>query len=379
MSVIVNIGGDLCIEPAYLEKDLLSDDIKAVYRSADINIVNLECPVNKHGDKHKIIKHGPHLQTTTKIFDHLRQLNITAVTLANNHLLDYGEKGVHDTIEECKKNGILFVGAGANLFEAANHIVIEKNNIKIAILNFCEHEWSIATDETAGANPLDIIDNIAAIKKAKQSADIIILVIHGGNEYYGLPRPGIKKLFRFFAENGADAIISHHTHSISGYEVHNNVPILYGLGNMLFTRNSSYDCWYTGLTAKLVIDKNKPVQFSLIPTQQSKDDHTVSVLQNEQKTAVIKKTEQLSSIIADDTKLNKEWNELVEERTAQYLYQFSPVPAMPGRYVKSTLRRMGLVNTFMHSKYLAGVINYITCESHLDLATKALKKKLLKK
>lgn len=379
MSVTINIGGDFCIEPSYLNRELLRDDIKALYRNADINIVNLECPVNEHGNTYKIVKHGPHLQTTEKIFAHLRQLNITAVTLANNHLLDYGEQGVVSTLNACTINGTAYVGAGGDLQEAAASLVIEKNNIKIAFINCCEHEWSIATQDTAGANPVDIIDNLAAIKKARQSADFVFVIIHAGNEYYNLPRPGIKKLFRFLAENGADAVISHHTHCFSGYEVHNNVPILYGLGNMLFTRKSEYESWYTGLTAQLKIDRDKPVQFSIIPTKQSKEDFSLSLATEKEKKEILEEAEKLSLVIADDGLLKKEWNNLVEKRMAQYLYQFSPVPAMPGRYLKSALRRMGLVNTLTPPEYLTGVINYITCESHLDAAQQALKKKLFKK
>jgi len=379
VSVTINIGGDFCIEPGYLGKPLLGDDIKALYKNADINIVNLECPVNEHGDDHKIIKHGPHLQTTEQIFEYLTQLNITTVTLANNHLLDYGEEAVDATFRACHNNGISYVGAGADLQEAAECIIIEKNDIKIALLNFCEHEWSIATTDTAGANPIDIIDNLAAIKKAKAAADMVLVIIHAGNEYYNLPRPALKKLFRFFADNGADAVVSHHTHTISGCETYNNVPIIYGLGNMLFTRKTGYAGWYTGLTAQLTVEKNKAVQFTLVPTKQSKEDFTLSVTAGKEKEEVLQETAALSAVIADDLKLEQAWNSLIEKRMPQYLYHFSPVPAMPGRYVKSALRRMGFVNTLTPPEYLTGVINYITCESHLDMARQVLKKKLFKK
>ena len=258
MSVTVNIAGDFCIEPNYIGKDLLTDGIKELYKATDINIVNLESPVNKNGDSYKIIKHGPHLQTTEKIFDYLHELNITVVTLANNHLLDYGVQGIETTLEECKKNNILSAGAGINLNEAGKHIIIEKNNIKIAVVNFCEHEWSIATDETAGANPLDIIENLKQIQQAKATANFVLVIIHGGHEFYNLPSPRMIKQYRFFAENGADAVIGHHTHCVSGYEIHNNVPIFYGLGNMLFTKQNEEPGWFTGLTVQLMLEKGQP-------------------------------------------------------------------------------------------------------------------------
>jgi len=233
MSVTVNIAGDFCITPAFVKKDLVQEQVKEIFNSSSINIVNLECPVNNGGEKYKIIKHGPHLQTTEQIFDHLKALSISAVTLANNHILDYGEQGLNTTLEACKRNNIAAAGVGKDLKDAAKFIIIEKEDYRIAIVNFCENEWSIASDETPGANPLDIIENIRQIKKARTEADFVIVIIHGGNEYYNLPSPRIVKQYRFFAENGADAIISHHTHCVSGYEVYNKVPIFYGLGNML--------------------------------------------------------------------------------------------------------------------------------------------------
>lgn len=379
MSVTVNIAGDFCVTPAFVNKQLIADAVKEVFSSSSINIVNLECPVNKHGEKYKIIKHGPHLQTNEHIFDHLKILNITAVTLANNHVLDYGVPALNDTLEECRKNNIASVGVGKNLQEAAMFTIIEKDGLRIALVNFCENEWSIATDETAGANPLDIIENVAQIKKAKKEADFVIVIIHGGNEYYNLPSPRVVKQYRFFAENGADAVISHHTHCISGYEVHNNVPILYGLGNMLFTKKSDQPGWFTGLIVQLNLQKGQPVQFKLIPAGQEKENFQLSILQNAAKQDVLNEVKNYSSIIADKARLKEAWAGLIQQRKTQYLYTFSAINSVPGRYVKSILKRAGFVNASLSKKYLTGVVNYISCEAHLDVAAEVLRSKLLKK
>lgn len=379
MSVRINIAGDFCVTPSYTDKELLSASIREVYNHADINIVNLECPVNKHGDKHKIVKHGPHLQTTDEIFSLLKQLNVTAVTLANNHILDYGTEGLASTIEGCKKNNIQYVGVGDNLKEAGRYLIIEKNDLKIAIINFCENEWSIATDETAGASPLDIIDNSKQIQKAKASADIVLVIVHGGNEYYNLPSPRMVKQYRYFAELGASAVISHHTHCVSGYEIYNGVPIFYGLGNILFTKHSEQPGWFKGLTVQLIVEKGQPVKFNLVPTEQTINNYVLTALNGDDKKTALKEIEECNSIITDEKKLAAAWNELIEKRSAQYLYNFSAVPAMPGKYVRSGLRRFGFVNKLLPKKYLTGVINYISCEAHLDVATAVLKKKLFKK
>jgi poly-gamma-glutamate synthesis protein (capsule biosynthesis protein) len=379
MSVTINIAGDFCVTNAYVEKELLSPQIKKLYQSTDINIVNLECPVNEQGDRYKIIKHGPHLQTTAAITGLLQSLNVTAVTLANNHILDYGTQGLERTLEACNKSNIKTAGAGKNLQDAGKHLLLEKNGLAIAIVNFCENEWSIATDETGGANPLDIIENLHQIKKARATADVVIVIIHGGNEYYNLPSPRMKKQYRFFAENGADAVISHHTHCISGMEIHMNVPIFYGLGNMLFTKQSEQPGWFTGATVQLSIEKGKPVQYRLIPTAQSKDDFTLQLMEGSDKENTLREIDGYSAIIADDVKLKAAWQALIEKRAPQYLYNFSAVPVLPGRYLKSAARRLGFVNRLLPQKYLTGVINYICCEAHLDVATEVLRKKLFKK
>ena len=379
MSVSLSIAGDFCITPPYLSKNLITEKISKLFQEFDINIVNLECPVNNNGEKSKIIKVGPHLQTTEKIFEHLKKLNVTAVTLANNHILDYDVEGLQSTIDGCTKNDISYVGAGNDLTQASLPLIIEKNNIRIAVVNFCENEWSIATDSTPGANPLDIIDNLAQIKKAKDLADFVVVIIHGGSEYYNLPSPRMLKQYRFFAENGASAVIGHHTHCLSGFEVHNNVPIFYGLGNMIFTKTSTHACWYSGLTVKFILQKNQAIQWELIPIGQGAENFELSILEGLEKEQVLKEIETYSNIIADERKFKAEWISFVERSKAHYLMAFSAISVIPVKFVRGALRRLGFVNRLFPKKYLLPIINYTYCEAHLDVTKEALKSKLINK
>ena len=379
MSVSLSISGDFCITPSYLSKNLITEKISKLFYETDINIVNLECPVNYAGEEKKIIKVGPHLETNEKIFEYLKQLNVTAVTLANNHILDYDVEGLQSTINGCKKNNISYVGVGNDLIQASIPLIIEKNEIRIAVVNFCENEWSIATDCTAGANPLDIIDNLSQIKKAKNLADFVIVIIHGGSEYYNLPSPRMLKQYRFFAENGASAVIGHHTHCLNGFEVHNKVPIFYGLGNMIFTKTSTRACWFSGLTVKFILQKHRAIQWELIPTGQSLENFELSILEGLKKQQVLKEIETYSNIIADERKLMEEWVLFVERSKAHYLMAFSAISIIPVKFVRGALRRMGFVNRLFPKKYLLPIINYIYCEAHLDLSKEVLKNKQFKK
>jgi len=189
------------------------------------------------------------------VFPYLKQLKVDAVTLANNHILDYGAKGLSDTFETLKQNKIDYVGAGNNLKEAAQPLTLEKDGQRIAILNFCENEWSIAEEDKPGANPMDIIENTNQIKAAKATHDKVICIIHGGHEYYHLPSPRMQKQYRFYVDNGADAIVGHHTHCVGGYEVYNDVPIIYSLGNFLFIKPSKKMCGTKAYFANCLLRK----------------------------------------------------------------------------------------------------------------------------
>ncbi len=379
MSVNLTISGDFCITSTYLSKILLSEEITTLFGESDINIVNLECPINNVSNKNKIVKNGPHLQTTEEIIKYLKALNIGAITLANNHILDFGTVGLMNTLKECKKNNIVTAGVGKNLKEASEPVIIEKNDLRIALVNFCENEWCIATEDMAGANPLDIVENYNQIKKAKAVADFVLVIIHGGNEYYNLPSPRMVKLYRFFADCGADAIIGHHTHCISGLEVHNNVPIFYGLGNILFTNASDKESWFTGLTIKLNLQKGQLIKWNLIPTSQSKENFSLNILGDEKKDNVINEIESYSATIVDEKKLKIAWDSFIENRKDQYLFAFSALNLVPGRYLRSLLKRLGVLKVLFPQKYLLTLINYIYCEAHLDVSKEVLGNKILKK
>src|SRR5690554_3036512 len=282
-STSILIAGDLVIDQAYKTSNINSNVVD-LFNNSDLNIVNLEAPVTASNSK--IIKTGPHLKSNEKsTLEVLKALRIDAVTLANNHLLDYDEKGVKDTLEFCENNKIQTVGAGMNLKEASKTKYFDTKEGKIALVNFAENEWSSATEETAGANPMDIIDNTNQIKEAKKNADFVFVIIHGGHEYYNLPSPRMQKQYRFYAEQGADIVIGHHTHCISGNEIHAGVPIYYSLGNFLFTSSSTYEDWYVGLVLEININKGK-LQCNLHPIQQEKETFALNILTGKSKDEV---------------------------------------------------------------------------------------------
>jgi len=113
--------------------------------------------------------------------------------LANNHINDYGLKGIDDTIKICKQNNLLTVGAGLNYNEENNLLYYQHNGIKIAIISFAENEFNTIDLEKGGSSYLDIIDIVGKIIEAKKQADHVIIFSHSGNEHYVYPSPNAQK------------------------------------------------------------------------------------------------------------------------------------------------------------------------------------------
>lgn len=138
----------------------------SVTSEADYNIINMEAPIVS-GEGTPITKNGSNLKVNSCAIDALKWASFDCVTLANNHFYDYGEKGVKDTLIACRERCIDYVGAGLNLTEASQTLYKEIHGKTFAIINCCEHEYSIAAENSGGSNPINPIQQYYAINEAK--------------------------------------------------------------------------------------------------------------------------------------------------------------------------------------------------------------------
>ncbi len=285
--------------------------------------------------------------------------------MANNHVLDYGVNGLLDTFESLNKNKINYVGAGSNLSEAAKPLTLEKDGLRIAILNFCENEWSIAESDSPGANPMDIIDNANQIKYARELADYVIVIVHGGHEYYNLPSPRMQKQYRFYADQGADIVVGHHTHCISGNEVYNSVPIYYSLGNFLFTNNAANPDWYIGLILEIEW-KEDQLKTTLHPVCQEKETFKLYLPKGKEQEEIFNRVQSYSEIIQDESLLEQSWEQYISLKTGEYLNYWSPSSFVKNRFLRGVLNKLGI--DFKNKKGLSLFLNLMRCEAHNDLS-----------
>lgn len=371
------IGGDLYVSDRYRGDDLIRPSVLARFAGAGFRIVNLEAPIAAGTKKRRILKTGPHLCTSKEtILPLMKKLGVDLVTLANNHIMDFGRAGLAETLESLAGAGIGTVGAGPGPVEAARPYVVEREGARVAILNFGENEWASAGSGKAGANPLDVIGNVEQIRDARRTCDFAIVIIHGGQEDFPFPTPRMIRQYRFYAENGASVIIGHHPHRVSGFEIHRGAPIFYSLGNLLFTLPSGYPWWYEGLLLSLRIQRGQPISWELVPVAQSKQDFTLACLENGPRERLQREVEEYASIIADEAALEGRWQEFLHNYTGSYLNIFNPVNAVPSKPVRSVLFRLRVDRLFRRKGHFAEILNTMRCESHSEAARSVIEKLL---
>ncbi|MBO2523023.1 MAG: hypothetical protein CW336_04080 [Bacteroidetes bacterium] len=360
----VFVVGDFCARgrvAPLLEQDkynVVFQNIRELTTEADYSVVNLECPVVK-GDARPIEKNGPSLKCTSKALDALLWSGFNCVTLGNNHILDYGTEGIENTINELKKKGLDYVGAGKNLLEASRILYKEVDDLRLAIINCCEHEFSIATEISAGANPLNPVQQYNVIQEAKEHADRILIIVHGGHEHFQLPSPRMVETYRFFIDSGADAVVNHHQHCYSGYEVYKGKPIIYGLGNFCFDSfGDTSKEWVEGYAVTLDFSGDNP-DFSIHPYRQCAEDPKVEVLNQG---AFDERIKALNLIIETPGLLKKAIDDYYSRCVENYSNIFEP---FYNRLYLGAKHRKWLPS-LINKKRILAAYNFIICEAHRD-------------
>lgn len=289
--------------------DVISDDVRSFVKSADYSIVNYESPVVESTEEGKISKVGPNLQSSRQTAKFLYDVGFKMATLANNHTLDYGGVNLLKTKACLEDIGFDTIGAGINLEDAGVTKYIKIRGRDLAIINCCEHEFSIASDKEPGANPLNPVKQFYNIQDAKNKSDFVIVIVHGGVEHCQLPSQRMVETYRFFIDAGANVVVNHHQHCYSGYETYHNGLIFYGLGNFCF---DSFDAphmtptiWNEGFLLNLEIT-DEELEFEMVPYIQCADKPSVELMKSKDKEHFFQTIKQLNHIIADRETLQTE-------------------------------------------------------------------------
>lgn len=345
--------------------EVFSEDIRDIIKSADFSFVNFESPVVEDGYK-PIPKCGPNLHCTPEAAEAVKYAGFTGVTMANNHILDFGAEGLYKSVECCKALDLDVIGVGENLHDAEKILYLEKKAKTLAVINCCEHEFSIATETESGANPLNPVRQFYAIQEAKKNADYVLVIVHGGHEHYQLPSPRMQETYRFFIDAGADAVVNHHQHCYSGYETYKGKPIFYGLGNFCFDIEPIKDntTWNFGYMVELNLEDS--IEFKLYPYNQYGKKATIEFVELSSFEDQLKN---LNLIISDTILLNKKIKEYFA--TCADFERFILEP-YSGR-IQTKLFDLGILPSLINSNKELMILNHISCEAHRDKLVYALK------
>ncbi|OVE79712.1 hypothetical protein BVY01_01685 [bacterium I07] len=205
------------------------NDLSALLGRADLIVGNLECPITNSNIPRSgelfTLKMPAHLSPILSVFDGL--------SLANNHILDFNEEGLHHTLANLDKNGVETFGAGFNEIEAARPVVFDTQGFLIGMTAFTDRNWFPAGPLSPGTNIWREPESFNQVQDLSRKTDFVVVMIHQGYEYIDYPGPEELSAARRAIEAGADLVLCHHSHTIMGMKSINQAVIAYGLGNFI--------------------------------------------------------------------------------------------------------------------------------------------------
>ncbi|HEY9061787.1 MAG TPA: CapA family protein [Pseudobacteroides sp.] len=259
-------------------KFILSD-VKPVLAASDISMINLECPISTRGTKAKDKQFT--FRAKPSSVEALTSAGIDIVTLANNHILDFGTDAMLDTFTNLDKAGIKYVGAGYDLDKASMAKYYNLNGSNVAILGSSHVipvvEWAAGKNSPGVATTYNPARLLSEISNAKKKADIVVVYLHWGTERNTKPDTYQRNLAKKYIDSGADLVIGSHPHVLQGFEYYKGKLIAYSLGNFVFTniKNDTMilnvkfnrDKSYTASVSACAIDNYRPVLLKDKPKQ----------------------------------------------------------------------------------------------------------------
>ncbi|PIR89035.1 MAG: hypothetical protein COU07_03005 [Candidatus Harrisonbacteria bacterium CG10_big_fil_rev_8_21_14_0_10_40_38] len=224
-------------------------------KSASLTFGNFENPVSENG---KDVGSKYSFRTNPKYIEGLLGAGFDIVSIANNHIWDWGFDAMSDTISLLEQNGIIPVGAGRTEYEANEPKIINLKNTRIAFLAYTNlYPKSLIAKEDKGGVSNGSLENILfSVREAKSKSDIVVVSFHWGNEYEQTPQDWQTQEAHKIIDAGADLFIGHHPHVIQPVENYHGKWIAYSLGNFIFDQNFS-EATRSGLMLKANIKNSK--------------------------------------------------------------------------------------------------------------------------
>lgn len=286
----IMLGGESALEREPLGFDHPFVRVGPLLRSADVTIGNLEGPLTSRGSR-VWLKRYAFRSPPESAAPALARAGFDVVSLANNHILDYGVAGLDDTMAALRDAGIRFGGAGRTLDDARQPVYLDVRGSRIAFLAYSFIHSDFAASSTRAGTAFGDEQRLCAdVRAARARSDAVLVSLHWGKQWSDTARPDQRLLAHAIIDAGAVAVIGHHPHVLQGIERYRDGVIVYSLGNFTFglrnrrvTRSAIAELLLrvgrvTAFALRPIDVDNNAVRFQPLPLAGPAADGTVELL-----------------------------------------------------------------------------------------------------
>ncbi len=256
----ISLVGDVCVPAGLIcgttaaDLDFVKSSFTAPFEGTDLILCNLEAPISDRTDARENKKYN--LKNDPAVLELLDKRFV--LSLANNHMMDYGEEGLTDTIGRLQAAGFAFAGAGRNIEEASQPAYVHADSMAVAMVCAADPRFQPAGPTSAGVLPArpEVLEPIIA--KARQRAECVVVSIHAGMEFTPVPTPFMMNLADGCLNAGASVVCYHHAHCLSGCTRKDEGLILWGVGNYAFPYilPRGYSAWFRSAVWNVTINNS---------------------------------------------------------------------------------------------------------------------------
>lgn len=347
-------------------EQIVGEELYQFFSHDSYLICNLETPLVEEASP--IIKCGPSFATPIKAVFGLKKLGVDLISLANNHIKDQGESGIISTCQAITKENLCYVGVGENEQRASKPFIFSFNGKTIGVYSCAEHEFSSASKTGYGANTYDARFSLDHISSMTEKCDYVIVLYHGGKEYYRYPSPDLQKTCRCFCDKGANLVICQHSHCIGAEEKYRDCTIVYGQGNFIFNKVDN-EFWNSSLL--ICIDEAFNINYMPI----IRTDVGTRLATEDERKQILEDFRKRSNDITFSGFIEKEYTVFSRSILDNYLAVLSGKKSRLW-FAINKLTKGKLFRIIYRKKYskkqLAMIKNYIECEAHRELIIKAI-------
>jgi len=244
---------------------LVTPEIAALMRAADVTILNLECCISERGSPIPLAGKPFFFRAPPRAVELLVHLGVDCVTLANNHALDFGEIGLLDTFAHLESAGITWVGAGPNLERARSPVRLHAADENVVVIGFTDHPSAFAAQpDRPGVAYVDLEHGLAdwVVQAVSEHDDCVLVTPHWGPNMERVPQPYVRSAAAELLKAEASLVAGHSAHVVQGAERR----VLYDLGDLLddyrvdpVLRND------LGLLFLIDVDRGQPRRLEAVP------------------------------------------------------------------------------------------------------------------